>query len=87
MKLSELYSKLSYETDGSAVLVFDCPCGASHKLRIPVDRNATGRRTTPQVWKLEGNMPDISLTPSVDAGCWHGNIVKGEIQTVHEDRA
>ncbi len=34
------------------------------------------------VWKIIGTLPEVSVSPSVDAsasGHWHGNITNGEI--------
>jgi hypothetical protein len=77
MKLSELDPKLS----DSGFLRFDCPaCSKSwnaHGIRVPLAPAVDGRG---QSWQHTGAFPDsLTLTPSVDAGCWHGRIVNGEI--------
>lgn len=69
------------------VLVFDCPCGMGHRLRIPV--SATGMpegrdiATGTYVWRRDGEWSDdfaaLSLHPSVNAHCWHGWIKNGEV--------
>lgn len=62
------------------VLSFDCPnCkdDNSHKIRItkcPLkDRND-------RCWAFTGEFPNtLTLQPSVNAGCWHGNITDGKV--------
>lgn len=77
MKLKELNPKLS----DNGILRFDCPScslkGDAHGIRVPlapaVDQHG-------QSWNHTGQFPDtLTLTPSVDAGCWHGWIRSGEI--------
>lgn len=74
MRLSDLNPKLS----DSRILRFDCPTCRDHGIRIPItgaDPNKNGF-----VWAAEGEFPDtVTLTPSVDAGCWHGFICNGEV--------
>lgn len=61
-------------------LIFDCPnpeCpNGRHGIRVPlapqVDRHG-------QSWQHSGELPNLTLTPSVDAGCWHGFIRNGEL--------
>jgi hypothetical protein len=71
MRLIDLDPKLTTTT-----LRFDCPTctrvGYSHGIRIPV----TGSH-----WALPGEFPhSLTVTPSIDAGCWHGFITNGEIR-------
>lgn len=77
MKLQDLDPKLS----DSGILRFDCPVcsavGNSHGIRIPlapaIDRHG-------QSWEHTGIFPEsLTVNPSIDAGCWHGHIVNGEI--------
>ena len=77
MKLRDLDPKLS----DNGVLRFDCPTctpnGNAHGIRVAlapaVDRHG-------QSWQHTGEFPDtLTLSPSVNAGCWHGTIVNGEI--------
>jgi len=76
MKLADLDPKLA-----GGFLRFDCPVcskiGDCHAIRVPlapqVDRHG-------QSWQHAGQFPDtLTLTPSVNAGCWHGHITNGEI--------
>lgn len=76
MKLSELDPVLKND-----ILRFDCPVcslkGNSHSVRICIlprrDEQGNG-------WAREGEFPDtLTLRPSINVGCWHGNIVAGEI--------
>lgn len=71
MRLSELDPKLTTET-----LRFDCPTctkeGNAHGIRIPASGGT---------WTLSGEFPDsLTVTPSIDVGCWHGFIKDGEVK-------
>lgn len=72
-RLAELNATLKND-----VLVFDCPsCGGqnAHRIRVPLKprRDHTGR-----AWDRVGTFPEtLTLNPSVDAGCWHGDITNG----------
>jgi hypothetical protein len=68
LKLAELNPKI----DLQKVLVFDCPCGQGHKLRLPMGPEKTQ-------WTATGDLANLTLTESVEVGCWHGFIKKGEI--------
>lgn len=70
MKLSDLNPKIELQK----VLVCDCPCGGGHKLRIPFG-------TEQSEWKCTGQLPNISIKPSILTDCWHGFITNGEIVT------
>ena len=77
MRLTELNPKLS----DSGFLRFDCPVcspkGDAHGIRVPL---APARDQYGQSWQHTGVFPDsITVTPSVNAGCWHGFIRNGEI--------
>jgi len=73
VKLAELNPKI--END---VLVFDCPCGAAHRLRVPVRRYENHKG----VWNLKGSsFADYTLAPSIRVPCWHGEITAGAIVT------
>jgi len=78
MRLSELDPKLS----DSGWLRFTCPVcslkGNAHGVCIPlapaVDRYG-------QSWQHTGEFPEtLSVTPSIDVGCWHGFITNGEVK-------
>lgn len=58
------------------VLVFDCPCGkCGGRVRVPLAPSVGDCQ-----WQHTGEFPDtLTLSPSVNAGCWHGHIVNGEI--------
>lgn len=76
MRLSELDPKLA-----NGFLRFDCPVcstkGDSHAIRVPL---APQTDRWGQSWHYSGEYPEsLTLSPSVDAGCWHGNITNGEI--------
>lgn len=72
MRLSELSPKLVAD-----ILVFDCPCGnCGGRVRVPLTPLIENGRS----WQHSGEFLDsLSLTPSVNAGCWHGHITNGEI--------
>jgi hypothetical protein len=70
MKLSELNPKI----ESVRVLVFDCPCGGGHKLRIPIGSEK-------DQWEMTGKLETLTLRPSIEAGCWHGFVTNGEIVT------
>ncbi len=72
MKLVDLNPQL----DSENVLSFDCPCGAGHKIRVPIGApNRAG-----EVWSSSGDFPaSFSITPSINAGCWHGHVTNGAI--------
>ena len=63
----------------SGFLVFDCPCGkCGGRIRVAL---APTKDSHGQSWQHFGNFPDLTLHPSVDAGCWHGWIWDGEMLT------
>ena len=82
MKLRDLDPRLrGGDLASGAFLVFDCPAcspkGDAHGIRVPlapkVDQNG-------QSWQHSGEFPDtLTLSPSINAGCWHGWIENGEI--------
>lgn len=61
-------------------LSFWCPVcrdDSAHKIRVPL---APTKDRYEQSWQHSGECPDtLTLTPSVDAGCWHGYIQNGEL--------
>lgn len=74
MKLADLDPKLA-----ANVLSFDCPCGAGHKIRVPIGAQLPNR-SAGEVWQASGEFPaSFTITPSIDAGCWHGHVTDGEI--------
>lgn len=76
MMLVDLNPKSSAINGG--FLVFDCPCGAcAGRIRIPIAPTKDGRGLS---WSCTGEYPNITLSPSINAGCWHGWIVDGRIQ-------
>ena len=72
MKLRDLNPKFV-----NGILVFDCPCGnCGGRVRVPV----APRVENDHSWQSSGEYPDmLTLTPSVNAGCWHGHITNGAI--------
>jgi len=61
----------------NGILVFDCPCGkCAGKLRVPTTEATPDGKLQ---WAVSGEFPNLTLTPSVDAGCWHGHIVDGNL--------
>jgi hypothetical protein len=75
MKLSELNPQYV-----SGILMFDCPTCTktdyTHKIRVPLAPTVSNGKS----WQHTGEFPDtLTLTPSVNAGCWHGNITNGEV--------
>jgi len=78
MKLRELDPKLSAAT---GILVFNCPCGrCGGRIRLRVNSEPS-RDPKALQWKMTGEFPDsLTLTPSINAGCWHGYIRDGEVR-------
>lgn len=72
MRLTTLDPKLS---DGGW-LRFDCPvCVKNHGIRVPLGPGSQ--------WSATGEFPEtLTVSPSIDVGCWHGHIVEGEVTTV-----
>lgn len=65
------------------VLTFDCPCGkCAGKLRVPTTHAAPETHPIGMRWQASGEFPNLTILPSVDAGCWHGFITNGEVSTV-----
>lgn len=67
------------EADG--LLLYSCPCGAGHALlcwrrgRVPADAEPGPGR-----WDFSGSdLHDLTLSPSVNLGCWHGFVRNGEV--------
>jgi hypothetical protein len=77
MKLSDFDPRVK-----GGFLIFDCPTctpkGDAHGIRVPL---APAQDSHGQSWQHSGNFPDLTLHPSVDAGCWHGWIRDGEMLT------
>ncbi len=63
------------------ILVIDCPCGkCGGKIRIPTTLyRGQGQTGDSYKWQVSGEFPNLTLHPSVNAGCWHGFIKDGEI--------
>jgi hypothetical protein len=77
MKLSELDPKLS----DNGFLRFTCPVcskvGNAHGIRIPLAPTVDKYGHS---WKHSGEFPDsLTVTPSINAGCWHGWITNGDV--------
>lgn len=74
MKLRDLQPRFN-----GRFLVFDCPCGkCGGRIRVAL---APQQDSQGQAWNYTGEFPDsLSLTPSVNAGCWHGYITNGEVR-------
>ena len=67
----------------AGVLTFDCPCGKCvGRIRVPT-KLATPSPSDIAVnhhrWDVSGEFPNLTLSPSVDAGCWHGFVREGEV--------
>lgn len=46
------------------------------------DRVSDERTPGPGRWIASGNtITDLTLSPSVDVGCWHGFVTNGEVST------
>lgn len=78
MRLSELDPKLS----ASGILRFDCPAcspkGHAHGIRVALSPPAPYEYG--KTWQRTGEYPEtLTLHPSIDAGCWHGQITNGEM--------
>lgn len=65
-------------------LRFKCPACGEHYIVIPVDRKGLGA-ACPPVWTARGDLPQLSITPSIDARTppcrWHGWITSGAVTT------
>jgi len=63
-------------------LVFWCPaCRGEHdhRIRVPIAPTVFHEHS----WRPAGEFPaTLTLTPSIDAGCWHGNLTNGELITI-----
>lgn len=61
----------------NGILMFICPSCKTHRVRVPIcpyrDRNDG-------CWTMTGELPNITVTPSINIGCWHKNIVEGEFK-------
>jgi hypothetical protein len=77
VRLSAFNAKLA-----GGFLVFDCPSCAMqypHRIRVPIAPTVFSGFS----WQSAGTFPEtFTVTPSIDAGCWHGNITNGELITV-----
>jgi len=76
MRLKDLDPKLS----DAGFLRFCCPVctpkGNAHSIRIPLAPTEHKGLS----WQHTGEFPDtLSVTPSINAGCWHGSITDGEV--------
>ncbi len=75
MRLTELEPQIS----GAGILTFWCPnCKntEAHKIRVPLAPAVTNGNS----WQHSGqSVENLTLHPSVDAGCFHGYITNGDI--------
>lgn len=78
MNLADLNPKMFHD---DTFIRFDCPvCKGGEKQHcvgvaiLPkVDQNGKG-------WTKTGEFPHtLTLSPSINIGCWHGHIINGEI--------
>ena len=69
-------------------LLFNCPkCNPTHRIQVGFhDRDllphhaSQSREGGPSRWHASGTgLADLTLTPSIDSGCWHGFITNGEV--------
>jgi len=68
----------------NGMIVFDCPnCAGDdfHKIRVPVTKATANRHGC--WWKMSGSYENITLAPSIDAGCWHGYVTNGMVTQVN----
>jgi hypothetical protein len=73
------YHKVKTLAQADGVL-FRCPCGTGHGIIVWfADRSRVPASATPTTrWKASGTaLADLTLSPSVDAGCWHGFVNNG----------
>ena len=57
----------------NGVLRFDCPNpDCCHVIRIETGAD--------KPWSVGGKWPDITVSPSINAGCWHGWISGGWVR-------
>jgi hypothetical protein len=65
------------------VLVINCPCGqCGGRVRIRTQIAMAAAQPGEKTWMVSGQFPDLTLKPSVDAGCWHGWITAGGVTTI-----
>ena len=67
MKVSVKLNDLNPVIKADGVLVFDCPrpgCGGQIRVR-------------PDLWKMAGDLSNLTITPSLRSGCWSGTVADG----------
>jgi len=75
------YGKPEFPLDGGrphAVRVsFANPRGCAP---VPDDAGSQGRVGKPSRWVVSGTgFHDLTLSPSIDVGCWHGHVTNGVV--------
>lgn len=91
MKLADLEAELVRATDrgwhrvGTLAeaqgLLLLCPCGDGHSLVVWfADRGVPSSCEPAPRWVVSGTcLADLTLTPSIDAKCWHGHVHGGAV--------
>lgn len=78
MKLTDLDPKLTATT-----LRFRCPACGDHCISIPIGGQT---QAIPPVWSAQGNVENLTVTPSIDARTppchWHGFVTNGVVVTI-----
>lgn len=70
MKLADLHPVL----ESKRVLVIDCPCGAGHRLPLPIGKDLNE-------WQMTGTLDNLTLTPSIETSCSTFLIRNGRVVT------
>lgn len=67
---------------GANAIMFDCPCARGERLIINLANPIGAPRVAGNAWAATGKtVDDLSLSPSVNSGCWHGWITNGEARS------
>lgn len=58
-------------------LMFLCPNCQDHQIRVPLNHT---RDHNNRSWNhnFNGNFDELTVTPSINVGCWHKNIKGGK---------
>lgn len=91
-KLTELnpeWTGVMRQNSGEGI-VFDCPaCGPRHRLAAYFSNPLDGKEHLPrpqnQIWQRDGKtFETLTISPSIDYGCFHGWVERGWVIAVSE---
>ncbi len=74
-----ILAELDPVINANNVLIFDCPNCRDHRIRVPLSPTGKKLEGGPLGWGYTGDLSNLTLDPSVNAGCWHGHIENGVI--------